>query len=140
MIKYSYVSGRSHRQEPVIQNPNAAERQRSVPVLVSLDCSANRRGNETRQGDTIREVLHEVTIALLRRLTWILRLLDLSNEQFESFAHVLVISGARFGPAALKLLRYLLPFLSADLSLFGSKIALVSYNDNWNRLGALSLY
>ena len=93
----------------------------------------------TKQGATSTESLHQVTVALLWRLAWVLRLFDLLYHQLKSLADVLVVPRARFGPAALQLLCYLLALLRTDLPLLGAEVALVSYDDNGDCLGTLSI-
>lgn len=96
-----------------------------VSVNVTLIPAATIRHIGTHLAD-----LHQLAIALCRRVAWILRLLDLPDQYLERLADVLVISCARLSPAALELICHLLALFGANLSLFGSKIALVSYNDN----------
>jgi hypothetical protein len=81
--------------------------------------------------------LHQNTIALARRLAGVLRLLDLPDQELESLAHVLVVSRARLGPAALYLLGELLSIFGCDLSLLGSQVALVADDADGDRLSAL---
>lgn len=81
--------------------------------------------------------LHQNAIALGRSLAWVLRLLNLSDQELESLAHVLVVSRARLGPAALYLLRELLSVFGCHLSLLGAQVALVADDADGDRLGAL---
>lgn len=81
--------------------------------------------------------LHCDAIALLRRLSRVLGLLNLSNQQLKCLADVLVVPCARLGPAALEFLRQLLAFFGADLALLWPQIALVTYNDDGNGFGTL---
>lgn len=83
--------------------------------------------------------LHQNAIALGRSLAWVLRLLNLSDQELESLAHVLVVSRARLSPAALYLLRELLSVFGCDLSLLGAQVALVADDADGDRLGALRL-
>lgn len=81
--------------------------------------------------------LHQDAIALSRCLAGVLRLLDLSDQELERFADVLVISCARLGPAALDLLGHLLSIFGGNLSLLGSQVALVADDDDGDGFGTL---
>lgn len=85
----------------------------------------------------LRLLLHQNAIALSWCLAGVLRLFDLSNQEFEGLADVLVVSCARLGPAALYLLGELLAVFGGDLSLLGSQVALVA--DNADRDGVSAL-
>jgi len=75
--------------------------------------------------------LHDLTSVLAgRRLTRVLAGLHLLNEELEGLLDVLVVPRTGFRPAALELLRELLAVFGRDLALLGTKIRLVSNDDN----------
>lgn len=80
---------------------------------------------------------HQYALAAGGRLIGVLRLLDLSDEELESLADVLVVAGTGLGPGAVVLLAQLLSVVGADLSLLGPEIALVAHNDDGDPLDTL---
>lgn len=97
-------------------------------VLIQAISMARRTG---------RRLLHENALAALGRLARVLGLLDLGDQQLKGLSYVLVVPRACLRPAALNLLCYSLALLGGDLSLFGTEVALVSDDDNRDRLGTL---
>lgn len=85
----------------------------------------------------LRFLLHQNAVALGGCLARVLRLLNLSDQELEGLADVLVVSCARLGPAALNLFGELLSIFRSDLSLLGSQVALVA--DNADRNGVSTL-
>ena len=71
------------------------------------------------------------------RLARILTLLNFPNHQLKRFLHVLVVSCAGLGPAAVQLRLKRFALLGRDLALFRSKIRLVAYDDEWDVFGGL---
>lgn len=81
--------------------------------------------------------LHESAFTALCGLIWILCLLNLGNKQLKCLCDVFVIPCACLSPPALDLLGQLLSLLSTNLSLFWAQIALITDNNDWDRLSAL---
>lgn len=84
-----------------------------------------------------RYELHQETIALCWGFSRALRFLNLANQKLKCPANILIVSRARFCPAALEFLGQLLALFGADLALLWSKIALVTYDDDGNGFGTL---
>jgi len=82
-------------------------------------------------------ILHQRALLPTRRLTWILALFDFGNNQLKRLANILVIPRARFSPRTLELLANGFAVFGADLSLFGSEVGFVSYNDDRYPVGSL---
>ena len=74
---------------------------------------------------------HDDTFSIVLRFVWILRLLNLTDEQLKGLGDILVVAGAGLGPGAVELLRHLATLLGRDLALLRPEIAFVADNDEW---------
>jgi hypothetical protein len=78
---------------------------------------------------TAKTRLHDDTVLALFGLTSFLALLDLGDHTLEGLADVLIESGACFSPATAELFSQFTAIFGFDLTLLGTKIGLVSNND-----------
>ena len=81
--------------------------------------------------------LHDRALIASGRFIWVLRLLDLPNDQLKGLGDILVVARAGLSPSTLILFRQLLSHFLGNLPLLWTKVTLVAHNHNWYPFRAL---
>jgi hypothetical protein len=85
----------------------------------------------------VSEGLHDNALASASGLTRVLAPLHLPNDKLKSFEHILVVAGTGFGPRALELFGQGFAVFGGDLTLFGTEVGFVAYNDDGDPVDGL---
>jgi hypothetical protein len=83
------------------------------------------------------ESLHDNTLAPASRLTRILAPLHLPNNKLKRLEHILIITGAGLSPRTLEFFGEGFAVFGGDLTLFGTEVGLVAYDDDGDPVDGL---
>jgi hypothetical protein len=85
----------------------------------------------------VSQGLHDNALAPASGLTRVLAPLYLPNDKLKCLEHVLVVAGTGFGPCALELFGQGFAVFGSDLTLFGTEVGLIAYDDDGHPVDGL---
>jgi hypothetical protein len=86
---------------------------------------------------SVKNLLHDCTLATGSGLTRVLGPLHLGNHELKRLLYILVVARAGFSPRAFELCGKGTTVFGGDLALFGAEVGFVAYDDERNPVDGL---